>query len=174
MRGLFLAMTLLAAAPAWAQVQSRPTEPPIVTAENEQWYRAGRTAADWRGRLLSGRRRACSSTATRWCAPPTINGVPLYADTTVEPYSMVFVPVSRGRDAAVRAAAARRSGRNDRQPHAVVSGRGGVRVDYRGPLMAAVSPTNLPQPIGAIDAFTDAPCQTSGAGAVRYPGTSRR
>ena len=41
MRGLFLAMTLLVAVPAWAQVQSRPTEPPIVTAENEQWYKQG-------------------------------------------------------------------------------------------------------------------------------------
>jgi hypothetical protein len=37
MRGLFLTMALLTAVPASAQVQYRPTEPPIVTAENEQW-----------------------------------------------------------------------------------------------------------------------------------------
>jgi hypothetical protein len=41
MRGLIMALALVAAAPAFAQVNSRPTDPPIVTAENESWYRLG-------------------------------------------------------------------------------------------------------------------------------------
>jgi len=34
-------LLLVLATPAAAQVQSRPTDPPLVTAENESWYRLG-------------------------------------------------------------------------------------------------------------------------------------
>ena len=37
MRGLFIALVFVTAVPAFGQVQSRPTDPPIVTAENESW-----------------------------------------------------------------------------------------------------------------------------------------
>ena len=33
-----LLLTLFAVAPALAQMQSRPTDAPIVTADNESWY----------------------------------------------------------------------------------------------------------------------------------------
>jgi hypothetical protein len=34
----FLLLTLIAATPLLAQVQSRPTDLPLLTAENESWY----------------------------------------------------------------------------------------------------------------------------------------
>ena len=84
------------------------------------------------------------------------NGVPLYADTTVEPYSQILVPVSRGvmqpYERLRRGDLAGTPGsRTPSFPVGPVSG-----FDYRGPIMAAVSPTNLPQPTGGIDVFSDA------------------
>src|SRR4051812_35089591 len=103
MRGLFLVMTLLAAVfgavfgavPASAQVQYRPTEPPIVSAENEQWFKQGepmQIGGDVY--YLAGARVFFNgNTMVR---TGHYNGVPLYADTTLEPYSIVFVPIGRG------------------------------------------------------------------------------
>ena len=95
MRGLFLAMTLLAAAPAWAQVQSRPTEPPIVTAENEQWYKLGEPLQVG-GDVYYPAGASVFFNGNTMVRTAHFNGVPLYADTTVEPYSQILVPVSRG------------------------------------------------------------------------------
>jgi len=154
MRGLFLAMALLAAAPAWAQVQSRPTEPPIVTAENEQWYKQGeplQIGSD----VYYPAGPSVFFNGNTMVRTAHFNGVPLYADTTVEPYSMILVPVSRGvmqpYERLRRGDLAGTTGsRTPSFPVGPVSAS-----DYRGPLMAAVSPTSLPQPIGDIDVFTN-------------------
>lgn len=154
MRGLFFALTLLAAAPAWAQVHSRPTEPPIVTAENEQWYKQGEPLQIG-GDVYYPAGASVFFDGNTMVRTAHFNGVPLYADTTVEPYSQILVPVSRGvmqpYERLRRGDLAGTTGsRTPSFPVDPVSGFG-----YRGPLMAAVSPTNLPQPIGGIDVFTD-------------------
>ena len=151
MRGLFLAMTLLAATPAWAQVQSRPTEPPIVTAENEQWYKQAEPLQIG-GDVYYPAGASVFFDGNTMVRTAHFNGVPLYADTTVEPYSQILVPVSRG---VMQPYERRRQGdlagttgsRTPSFPVEPVTGFG-----YRGPIMAAVSPTNLPLPIGDIDA----------------------
>ena len=38
MRSLILALFVATSVPALAQVQSRPTAPPVVTAESEGWF----------------------------------------------------------------------------------------------------------------------------------------
>ena len=153
MRGLFFAITLLAAVPAWAQVQSRPTEPPIVTAENEQWYKQGEPLQIGGDVYYPGGASVFFDGNTM-VRTAHYNGVPLYADTTVEPYSQILVPVSRGvmqpYERLRRGDLAGTTGsRTPSFPVDPVSGFG-----YRGPIMAAASPTNLPQPIGGIDVFT--------------------
>ena len=153
MRGLFLAMMLLAATPAWAQVQSRPTEPPIVTAENEQWYKQAEPLQIG-GDVYYPAGASVFFDGNTMVRTAHFNGVPLYADTTVEPYSQILVPVSRG---VMQPYERRRQGdlagttgsRTPSFPVEPVTGFG-----YRGPIMAAVSPTNLPLPIGDIDAAT--------------------
>ena len=89
------AFVILLSAPVFAQVTSRPTEPPIVTAESDQWYRRGEPIV--------------SSGEFYYPAGPVVffngdvmvrtghyEGVPLYSDTTLEPYSILYVPIGRG------------------------------------------------------------------------------
>ncbi len=80
------------------------------------------------------------------------NGVPLYADTTIEPYSIVYVPISRGLmqpyERPRRGDLAGTTG--SRAPSFPV----GTIAEGRGVGMAAAPPTNLPRPIGAIGADT--------------------
>jgi len=155
MRGLIFVVTLLAAAPAWAQIQSRPTEPPIVTAENEQWYRQGEPLQIG-GDVYYPAGASVFFNGNTMVRTAHFNGVPLYADTTVEPYSMLLVPVSRGvmqpYERLRRGDLAGTTG--SRTPSFPVGPLSSY--DYRGPIMAPVSPTNLPQPTGGIDVFTDA------------------
>ena len=91
MRLLGVALALLLAAPAAAQVQSRPTDPPIVTAENESWYRLGEPL-QFAGDLYYRAGPTVFFDGNTMVRTGYYNGVPLYADTTLEPYSVVFVP----------------------------------------------------------------------------------
>jgi hypothetical protein len=88
-------MLLLAATPAAAQIQSRPTDPPLVTAVNESWYRL-REPIQFAGDLYYPAGPTVFFNGNVMVRTGHYNGVPLYADTTLEPYSMVLVPVSRG------------------------------------------------------------------------------
>ena len=81
--------------PAWAQVVSRPTEPPIVTAENDDWYRQRQPV------LFAGEAYYPAGATVFFNGNVMVrtghhNGVPLYANTTLEPYSVIFVPIGRG------------------------------------------------------------------------------
>jgi hypothetical protein len=95
MKCLLAALMLLATAPAGAQVVSRPTEPPLVTAENDAWYRL-------REPVVLGGEAYYPAGATVFFNGNTMvrtghyHGVPLYADATLEPYSIVFVPIGSG------------------------------------------------------------------------------
>ncbi|HEX5107821.1 MAG TPA: hypothetical protein VFV95_05220 [Vicinamibacterales bacterium] len=151
MRGLFIALALLTAAPAFAQVNSRPTDPPIVTAENESWYRLAEPV-QFAGDLYYPAGATVFFNGNVMVRTGHYNGIPLYADTTIEPYSIVYVPVARGvmqpYEKPRRGDLAGTTG--SRTPSFPVS------TDYegRGVLSAAVSPTNLPQPLGAISAYS--------------------
>jgi hypothetical protein len=151
MRGLFIAIALLTAASASAQVQSRPTDPPIVTAENESWYRLGEPL-QFAGDLFYRAGAKVFFNGNTMVRTGHYNGVPLYADTTIEPYSIVYVPIGRGLlqpyERPRRGDLAGTTGsRTPSFPVQLTPSAGGV-------LEAATSPTTLPQPIGAISAFT--------------------
>lgn len=159
MRGLFVVLAvMMTAGSASAQMHMRPTEPPIVTAENEQWYRSGeplQVGSD----LYYPAGAAVFFNGNTMVRTSHYNGVPLYSDTTIEPGSTVFVPIGRG---VLQPYERPRSGD--------LAGTTGSRAPsfpvqdpprYRGPIMAAVSPTNLSLP----DTFADDPEAAAGGAA---------
>jgi hypothetical protein len=79
-----------------AQVTSRPTEPPIVTAENDVWFRRGEPVV-FSGEFYYPAGPIVFFNGDVMVRTGFYNGVPLYADTTIEPYSVVLVPIGRGR-----------------------------------------------------------------------------
>jgi len=93
---LFLVVTAsFGVTAASGQVQSRPTDAPIVTAENELWYAKG-DPVQFAGNVYYRAGAATFFDGNRMVRTGNFNGIPLYADTTVEPYSLVFVPIGRG------------------------------------------------------------------------------
>ena len=95
MRWLLAFGLLVAGAPAFAQVQSRPTDPPSVTAESAAWYGRGEPV-QFAGNVYRRAGAAVFFDGNRMVRSGYFNGVPLYVDTTLEPYSIVFVPLHRG------------------------------------------------------------------------------
>lgn len=95
MRWLGAALVTCLAIPASAQVLSRPTDPPIVTAENDDWYRL-REPVLFAGDAYYPAGATVFFNGSVMVRTGHYNGVPLYADTTLEPYSVVFVPIGRG------------------------------------------------------------------------------
>jgi hypothetical protein len=92
----FLSIVLVSmSVSAVAQVQSRPTDAPIVTAENESWYGRG-DPIQFAGNSYIRAGAAVFFDGNRMVRSGYFNGVPLYLDATQEPYSMVFVPIGRG------------------------------------------------------------------------------
>jgi hypothetical protein len=80
---------------AWAQVNLQPTPQPIVTAENETWYRNGEPI------MFAGNIYYPAGPATHFNGDEMVRsgfykGIPLYSQTTIEPYSVVFVPIGGG------------------------------------------------------------------------------
>ncbi len=80
---------------ASAQPSSRGTRPPLVTAESESWYSSG-TPITFAGQIyyLAGPR--VHFIPSEMVRSGDFRGIPLYARTTIEPYSVVFVPVGGG------------------------------------------------------------------------------
>ena len=95
MRRLLVLFAVLSASPAAAQIQSRPTEAPIVTADNDAWYRSG-DPVQFGGEVYYPAGPVGFFNGNTMVRSGQYNGVPLYTDTTVEPFSMVLVPLSRG------------------------------------------------------------------------------
>jgi hypothetical protein len=78
-----------------AQVQMRPTERPLVTAENEAWYLAGEPV------IFAGQRYYPAGALVFFNANEMVrsgfhHGVPIFTRTTLEPFSLVYIPVGRG------------------------------------------------------------------------------
>jgi hypothetical protein len=143
MRWKFTLFAVLVAfvSPATAQVQSRPTDPPLVTAANESWYMLGEPV-QFAGDLYSHTGPPVFFNGNTMVRSGHYNGIPLYTDTTVEPFSVVLVPISRGL----------------MQPYTK------LRRDVAPPLMAAVAPTATPLTIGAISVYTPEPGAVAAVG----------
>jgi hypothetical protein len=166
MRPILVALLLLGALPAAAQVQSRPTDPPLVTAENESWYQF-REPIQFAGDLYYPAGPVVFFNGNTMVRTGHYNGVLLYADTTVEPFSIVLVPVRRGLmqpyERLRRGDLAGTTG--SRAPSFPVS------LAPTTPLtaVAAIAPTALPLPLGAIGVYTPESRAVSPAIAVAQP-----
>ena len=150
MRWKFTLIAVLVAfgSPATAQIQSRPTDPPLVTAANESWYLLGEPV-QFAGDVYSLAGPPVFFNGNTMVRSGHYNGVPLYTDTTIEPFSMVLVPVSRGL----------------MQPYRRLRSAAPVVI------MAAVSPTAPPLSPGAISVYTP---ETAGTSGIRQPAVVAR
>lgn len=87
-----LAVLLLCATAALAQVNYAPTPPPDTAANDRSWYRDG-DPIPFAGDLYYQTGPTVYFNGNTMVPTGSYDGVTLYADTTLEPYSMVFVPV---------------------------------------------------------------------------------
>ena len=94
-RALPIVFVLLLSGAAAAQTW-QPTQPPLVTAENETWYRAG-DAIEWNGAFYYPAGVPQAFNRYQMVRAGSYRGIPLYTDTMLEPYSIVFVPIAGGR-----------------------------------------------------------------------------
>jgi hypothetical protein len=151
MRVIVLLALLAAAAPASGQIQMRPTDPPLVTAANDSWYILGEPI-QFSGELYYRAGATVFFNGNAMVRIGHYNGVPLYADTTVEPFSIILVPVSRG---VMQPYERPRSGElagtsGSRAPSFPTA----LRPATSPVAMAASPPTAAPAPIGAISVYT--------------------
>lgn len=92
---LVVALVGIAHAPGAAQIVSLPSPPPIVVADAEEWYRSGEPIA-FAGTLYYPAGAIRHFDGNRMVRTGAHRGVPFYADTTLEPYSLIFVPLEGG------------------------------------------------------------------------------
>jgi hypothetical protein len=78
-----------------AQIRLQETPQPTVTAENEQWYQM-REPVMFAGEYYYPAGPAIHFLANEMVPSGLFHGVPLYSRTTIEPYSVVFVPIGGG------------------------------------------------------------------------------
>ena len=91
-----LVVAVSAANPAAAQSVLRPTPQPIVTAENEPWYLSGEPIT-YAGNLYYPAGAQVFFNPNEMVRSGFHMGVPLYTRTTIEPFSVVYVPLAGGR-----------------------------------------------------------------------------
>jgi hypothetical protein len=163
MRFAAVILALLASVPAAAQITNRPTDPPVVTAENDSWYRL-REPLVFAGDLYYPVGPQVFFNGNVMVRTGHYNGVPLYADTTLEPYSIVFVPVGRGvMQPYERVRGGDLSGTSGSRPSSVP---GRTDRGASGIAAAAGSPSNPPLPIGAVSVYTPDGREIPAAGRV--------
>ena len=93
---LSLTVVSLAGKSVQAQVLIQPAAAPTVTAENEPWYLDG-APITYAGHLYYPSGAEIFFSPNEMVRSGFYMGVPLYARTTIEPYSVVYVPVAGGR-----------------------------------------------------------------------------
>src|SRR5687768_1902610 len=157
MRQMFLVCLLVATAwPVDAQILARPTDPPLVTAANESWYQL-REPVQFAGDLYYPAGATVFFNGNTMVRTGHYNGVPLYVETTVEPYSVILVPISRGQmqpyERLRRGDVAGTTG--SRPPSFPVR----VVPESQSIPMAAAAPTNAPAVSGAMGVFTPEPAR---------------
>ena len=81
---------------AFAQPVRQPTPAPLVTAENEVWYRNGSPIA-WNGAFYVAAGAPQAFDPYAMATVGSYHGIPLYTDTTVAPYTKIFVPIAGAR-----------------------------------------------------------------------------
>lgn len=87
---------MLAAVPARAQLMWQPSAPPLVTAENTRWYQSAEPII-WSGEYYYPAGAVQGFNRYQMVRAGSFEGIPLYTDATLEPYSIVFVPLNGGR-----------------------------------------------------------------------------
>jgi hypothetical protein len=96
-RALVVAASLvLIPSAARAQMIWQPAPPPLVTADNTSWFVAG-DPVEWNGDRYYPGGAAQFFNAFQMVRSGSFKGIPLYTDTTLQPNSIVFVPLSGGR-----------------------------------------------------------------------------
>jgi hypothetical protein len=154
MRGLTLLLIMFISTTVAAQVQIRPTDPPLVNAAGESWYQL-REPIQYAGDVYYPAGAAVFFNGNVMVRAGHYNGVPLYADTTLEPFSIVLVPIGRGQ----------------LQPYERLrEGDLAGTVGSRAPsfpvrllptptqiVAARIAPTTLPIPIGAMSVYSPEP-----------------
>ena len=87
---------VLLSSPAFAQATWQPATPPLVTAENTTWYQAAEPII-WNGDFYYPAGAAQGFNPYQMVRSGSYQGIPLYTDATLEPYSVVFVPLNGAR-----------------------------------------------------------------------------
>jgi hypothetical protein len=80
---------------SFAQVTYQPAPPPTVTAENEAWYLAGEPVM-YAGQIYYPAGAQVHFRPYEMVASGFYRGIPLYTRTTIESFSIVYVPVGGG------------------------------------------------------------------------------
>lgn len=91
-----LVFVVLLHSSAYAQATWQPSAPPLVTAENTTWYQTGEPIL-WNGDYYYPAGAAQGFNQYQMVRSGSFRGIPLYTDTTIEPYSIVFVPLNGAR-----------------------------------------------------------------------------
>src|SRR5438067_1553704 len=89
---LFLSLAILLPKVGTAQVLSMPTPSPEVSAANTDWYARGEPIF-FAGNFYYPTGPTVFFDGRVMVRSGMYNAVPLYTDTTIEPYSMAFVPI---------------------------------------------------------------------------------
>lgn len=161
MRSLLVSMMVAVAVPAGAQVLSRPTDPPIVTAANESWFRL-REPIQLAGDLYFQAGAVVFFDRNTMVRTGHYNGVPLYANTTLEPFSVVLVPISRGlMQPYERLRQGSLGGTTGSRPPSFPVQPPPAQTPFPS---AAGPPTAPPQPLGAIGVFSPEPPRAADVG----------
>jgi hypothetical protein len=152
MRSILVTCALaLAVTPAAAQMISRPTDAPTVSAVGQSWYQL-REPIQYAGEAYYPAGAAVFFNGNSMVRTGHYNGVPLYADATRDPYSVVYVPIGSGQlrpyERLRRGELAGSTGST--LPSFPIS----LRPDSPIAPMAIGAPTNLPLSPGAIGVFT--------------------
>lgn len=92
---IFCALTAYGVHPTAAQTPLRDARTPEVTAEGESWYLSG-APVTFAGRLYYPAGPRVHFLPSEMVRSGDVNGVPLFTRTTIEPYSLIFVPVGGG------------------------------------------------------------------------------
>lgn len=95
-RVAFTCLLVMLPSLAAAQVTWQPAQPPLVTAENTTWFQTGEPIT-WNGDYYYPAGAVQGFNGYQMVRSGSFRGIPLYTDSTVEPYSIVFVPLAGGR-----------------------------------------------------------------------------
>lgn len=162
---VFVLVLMLVATPAFAQMLSRPTDAPLVSAAGEAWYQL-RDPLQIGGDLYYHAGAAVFFNGNMMVRTGHYNGVPLYVDATVDSNNVVLLPIGQGRmqpyERARRGGLSGSAGnRLSAFPIRLLGEAAVPRPGLTGMTamtgMTAVAPTQLPYSMGAIATFTPEP-----------------